>query len=556
MMNINKVVFISVDSLRHSRLGVAGYCLPLTPTLDQLARQGIYCEQTVSHASCTQMAHPPIWTSTLPLDHGGYDTGIMNRTESFVELFQQQGFHTVGFSNCFCLHQFFGYTRGFDTVYPLYDPRRGWQALYANYFCHYLARRRSRLISEQQFVFLALPLFIRALRFFEKLGEQQEALLKSGSFSPPPLFNRIPFGKLRHFCRATLEEIGHGGAAYFMEHLDRFLIPHLFRTAGLSPPPGFLDLFDDRLGNRLNWLNSPFLLPLARVYWDHKRTKRHDASLLLNGAYLIRSISQWLKNLRADRLFLWVGLSDIHELYWGPTSLLNPVHWPGIWSDRVRKGKPHRGSYFYDLSVKYEDSLIGKLLSELNKKWGHLDDVLVVVCSDHGRQWWMDGPRTQRPGRGELEFYEEDVRVPMIFWHRDLEGQRIESLCGLIDLAPTQVDLMGWPRVSAFKGLPVYSSEIRVRPHLILEDAGRGPCDIAGNSLRIAVRTPRYKYIWEEEGVGKPERNELYDLETDPLETRNLHNAPVYQTIGRTLKETAQRRRDALKQSVQRRACE
>ncbi len=476
-----------------------------------------------------------------------------NRSSNFSS---SRDFVPSVFPTAFSCTSFFGYTRGFDTVYPLYDPRRGWQALYANYFRHYLARRRSGLISEQQFISLALPLFTKTLRFFEKLGGQQEALLKSGSLPPHPLFNRIPFGRLRHFCRATLEEIERGGATYFMEHLDCFLIPHFFRAAGLSPPPGFFDFLDKWFGNRLSRLDRSFLFPLARVYWDHKRTKRDDASLMLNGAYVVKSITQWLKDQRSDRLFLWVTLSDIHELFWGPKSLLNPVHWPGMWLDRVRKGEPHPGSYFYDLSVKYEDSLIGKLLSELSKKWGHLDDVLVVVCSDHGRQWWMDGPQTQRPGRGQLEFYEEDVRVPMIFWHRNLDAQRIEGLCGLIDLAPTLVDLMGWPRVSAFKGLPVYSSEIRVRPHLILEDAGRGPCDIARKPLRIAVRTPRYKYIWEEKSGGKPERNELYDLETDPLETRNLQNAPVYRTIGKALKETAQRRRDALKESVQRRAHE
>ena len=47
-MKINKVILLTIDLLRYDRLGVAGYPLSLTPTLDALAQSGIYCTQAIS----------------------------------------------------------------------------------------------------------------------------------------------------------------------------------------------------------------------------------------------------------------------------------------------------------------------------------------------------------------------------------------------------------------------------------------------------------------------------------------------------------------------------
>ena len=102
-MKIKKVILLTIDSLRYDRLGVAGYPLKLTPTLDFLASNGIHCTQTIAHASCTQMSQPSIWTSSLPLDFGGYDHGIKERPVALAEIFQNNGFKTATFASSFYL---------------------------------------------------------------------------------------------------------------------------------------------------------------------------------------------------------------------------------------------------------------------------------------------------------------------------------------------------------------------------------------------------------------------------------------------------------------------
>lgn len=550
-MHINKVVFITIDSLRNNRLGVADYHLPLTPTLDRLAQEGIYCHQTVSPASCTQMAHPTIWTSTLPLDYGGYDTGIMNRPVSLVELFQQQGFRTVGFSDCFFLGHFFGYTRGFDTVYPLYNPRRSWHALYQNYFSHYLKAYQTHQISAQTLVAQALPLLQKELQFLIELGQQQQRLLQAGLIAPNPLLDQTPFARLEQFCLTAQQKIAQGGLSYFLEHLNTLLTPTLFQQAGLSASPKPVTYREQAFDLVLNRLRHTFLYPFAIARWNQQKSLTQDTTLLINGAYMVQTAINWVQQNPTEKLFLWVALGDIHELIGGTTSLPNPFQWPTVWLERLRQGQPHPGSFLYDLAVKYEDTLIDRLLQALQRQWGHLDDVLVVICADHGRQWWMDGQRTQRSQRSTLDFYEEDVRVPLIFWHPHLEPQRIAHLCGLLDLAPTLIDLMGWPSEPAFQGLPVYSTAAQTRPYLILEDAGRGPCNLTENALRISLRTPSYKYIWQAAGTNHAERNELYDLAQDPKETLNLYATEAYQMMSQELKRKVQQRNQVVKQSAQ-----
>ena len=180
------------------------------------------------------------------------------------------------------------------------------------------------------------------------------------------------------------------------------------------------------------------------------------------------------------------------------------------------------------------------------KQQGVLDETLIVICSDHGALIQLPPIRPQA-SPSHLDFYEEKIRVPLIFWNPHLEPQKIDHLCGLIDLAPTLVDLMGFPSVPAFNGYPVYSAEAKARPYLISEDAGSGPCDFANKALRIAVRTPDYKYIWQEAKNEHPARNELYHLKKDPQERRNLVNEQGYEAIREELQSITQHRWETIK---------
>jgi choline-sulfatase len=145
------------------------------------------------------------------------------------------------------------------------------------------------------------------------------------------------------------------------------------------------------------------------------------------------------------------------------------------------------------------------------------DNTLVVYFSDHGDYVGSHGLDTTK-----VQHHEESVRIPAVFHCPSLidgQGQRNE-LFSLVDLFATTLDLIG-------ADVPPYSQGTSFAPALRGEPFG-GPdavlLEMVNNprwNLRFldwrGVVTSRWKYAYCE-----TRREELFDLENDPYELRNL----------------------------------
>jgi N-acetylglucosamine-6-sulfatase len=126
--------------------------------------------------------------------------------------------------------------------------------------------------------------------------------------------------------------------------------------------------------------------------------------------------------------------------------------------------------------------------------------------------------------------YEEAVRNPLLLRYPPLAaaGSEIEGLTLSIDIAPTVLAVGGAPIGSQIQGrslIPLLAGEPSEwrRSALIEFYTHENPMPWLMDMDYRAVRTERYKYIhW----VRHPGLDELYDLETDPYELRNLIDAP------------------------------
>jgi arylsulfatase A-like enzyme/Tfp pilus assembly protein PilF len=120
--------------------------------------------------------------------------------------------------------------------------------------------------------------------------------------------------------------------------------------------------------------------------------------------------------------FLWVHYYDPHYEYRPPEAFA-----------RLFPQQP------YDGEIAYMDAEVGRLLKAL-KETGRLDDTLVVAAGDHGEGLMEHGERQHG-----IFLYEYAVHVPLIMAHegRLPAGLRVRDLCGLEDLAPTVLDLVG-----------------------------------------------------------------------------------------------------------------
>jgi arylsulfatase A-like enzyme/tetratricopeptide (TPR) repeat protein len=168
----------------------------------------------------------------------------------------------------------------------------------------------------------------------------------------------------------------------------------------------------------------------------------------------------------------------------------------------------------YDGEVAWSDEIVGRLFAWLKER-GLYEDATIVFLSDHGEGLGDHGE--QEHG---LFLYDETIRVPLIIKLPGQEGagRRVPAPVQHIDLVPTILDMAGAPEVSGLRGR-------RLRP--VLESATGSlpePGFYAeafysryhfGWSELYSLTDARYRFI-------KAPRPELYDLQSDPRERRNL----------------------------------
>jgi arylsulfatase A-like enzyme len=181
----------------------------------------------------------------------------------------------------------------------------------------------------------------------------------------------------------------------------------------------------------------------------------------------------------------------------------------------------------YYANVTMIDEQIGRLIEVLENK-GYLDNCVVVFMSDHGDNLGEHGLSQK------WSMYEPVTRIPLLFWSPGLfsGGRRIHEKCQLFDLGPTILDLAGAQYPKPFQArslLPALKGEEwSGREFVFSEQAG----DVAMTGARLItmVRDDRWKVVF----IHGAEDGQLFDLERDPREQRNLWGMQEHAgTIGR-----------------------
>jgi arylsulfatase A-like enzyme len=169
---------------------------------------------------------------------------------------------------------------------------------------------------------------------------------------------------------------------------------------------------------------------------------------------------------------------------------------------------------FYNGLVETVDREIGTVLDAVEA--GAVPPI-TVFSTDHGDLGGAHGLPYKGPA-----MYEELVRVPLVIsWPGRIRPARSDALVSLIDLLPTLCDLAGVEAPGGIDGLslrPVVEGRAgKVREMVFAEYYGKQAWRVP---IRM-VRTARWKYV-RYLGYGE----ELYDMDADPGELRNLAREP------------------------------
>jgi len=288
------------------------------------------------------------------------------------------------------------------------------------------------------------------------------------------------------------------------------ILPEIFRDQGIRTGTVLANGYvSDKFGFNQGWEH----------YANFIREERPTQAEHVLGAAI-----EWIRGHKDDRFFLYVQTIDPHVPYAPPEEFLrmyDPAEYQGpvvprstaqlledfkarrqTLSERDRQ----RLEALYDGEISYHDRYFALLLDKL-REMGIADDTLVVVTADHGEEFFDHGS----VGHGH-SLYQELLHVPLVMRMPGAfpAGRRVAAPVGLVDIAPTVLDLAGIEIPEEMEGRSLLGSVRDETP----------ACPAAAFSSfaddRRAIRTTRWKMVY------RGASTDLFDLVADPDERTDL----------------------------------
>jgi len=254
-------------------------------------------------------------------------------------------------------------------------------------------------------------------------------------------------------------------------------------------------------------------------------------------ARTMRAAHRWLEDQYGDEtpFFLFVDTFDPHEpwdppryyidLYdpdYGGDELMEPAYEP---ADYAAQKEIQHMRYMYAGKLTMVDKWIGYLLDGI-KRMGFADNTAVIFTSDHG---FYHGEHNligkvllDREGAicGRWPLYSTISHPPLLVRiPGDTKGERYDSFCQPPDITPTIMELMNVSIPPVVQGRSLFPL-IHYEQNSIRDFAISSLTYVQDSEARCptSFRTSDYLYIYG----GDEWNSELYDLQTDPEEQRNI----------------------------------
>lgn len=262
----------------------------------------------------------------------------------------------------------------------------------------------------------------------------------------------------------------------------------------------------------------------------------------------------WLDNFDKDeKLFHWVHLFDPHQPFYPPKKYVQKMKKDVGQEDYLKFLEPRQIdlevfnndvaemiNYLtqYDAEIAYVDEEI-KNLYEFAEKKGLTENSLWIITGDHG-----EGLGQHRwPGHAAMIF-QEQIRVPLIFFTPggQLKPARVKKCVEIFDIFSTVLDVFGvtlpedlssevravslWENLQNPQSLPAKEYSFSEREKFKPMEHFRGIRfweDLKGEKMKFSLQNQGVKYIYRSGSV-----DELYDLNKDPHELKNVLNKESY----------------------------
>ena len=234
-----------------------------------------------------------------------------------------------------------------------------------------------------------------------------------------------------------------------------------------------------------------------------------------------RKAVEWLKKNHEKQFFLWVQYTDPHAHYiqhkeftFDYRHVKPSLYPPGTRMKKIKK---------YDSEIAFADFHIGKFIKEL-KRWGLYNEALIVFHSDHGESF---GEHNYFKHGKKL--YNSTLHVPLIIKlpSNRVKNTRCHENVSILDIGPTIFSALGLFPHPQMQGRDLFEKEASSSDRKIFLETYGGAVRLRRKSkkyhlkvepIRYGILNGSYKLIYNL----KKKTFEVYDLKSDPFETRNI----------------------------------
>lgn len=243
---------------------------------------------------------------------------------------------------------------------------------------------------------------------------------------------------------------------------------------------------------------------------------RHGGKGLEIGREGLQPIREFVEKAGGHPFIVWYAPLLPHDPHTPPADLL----------EKYQKLSPSKAVAAYWANVEWFDRTCGELLDYLDQK-NLRDDTIVVYVCDNG--WIQDPNKPNRfAPRSKLSPYEGGIRTPiMISWPGKIRP-RMEKiqLASSIDLWPTLAALLKSSPPQSLPGINLTDdAAVKGRSSVFGEQYSHNIADVRQPTLSLQNRwvvNGWWKLIAPNPHTRPDAQPELYDLENDPWETKNL----------------------------------
>lgn len=249
------------------------------------------------------------------------------------------------------------------------------------------------------------------------------------------------------------------------------------------------------------------------THGDPERRGRHGDEGLTIGRKGMAPIFDFIRESGDDPFFIWYAPFLPHSPHNPPERLLAKYR---------RPDRSHHVAKYYAM-CEWFDETCGQLLDFLDEN-NLSEETIVLFVTDNGWIQSTDSPRYA--AKSKRSPYDGGLRTPiMVRWPGNVLPGRYENLASSIDLAPTILTACGIKPPSTLPGMDlvaVAAGKAAKRSTIFGEIFEHDVADIDDPRASLLYRwtiQDQWKLIVP---AGVNSGSELYDLSTDPHETKNL----------------------------------